>query len=723
MKPISAIENKNARVVHEVTVRPFTKKGIDLFRNWIQKQSWEEIKKAESVDEKVQVFQSMLMSKCNEFLPTKVRKIYSDDQPFCSEKMKRLKRQKNREYHKHRRSAKWKDLNKLYKTEVSKAKKDFYVNMVQDLKNSNPAHWYSKLKRLCSFDQHKSEPIIVESIKHLSDQEQSEVIANKFASVSQEYDPLNKDDISVPNFCQSTVPNFTPSQVKKKLLKVKTNKAVPPDDIPPKLIKLFASEISVPLSDIINTSVSTGSWSKSWKAETVTPVPKVFPPKSLNDLRNISGLKTFNKIAEQLLSELIIADMTQRLDRSQFANQKNLSLQHYLVRMIHKILVDTDHSSEGEATAVIATLYDWKEAFPRQCPKLGVEAFIKCGVRPSLIPVLISYLQDRTMRVKWHGCMSSEKKLNGGTAQGGTFGIWGYMAQSNDNADCVPQDYRFKFVDDLSVLETVNLLATWLSSFNCKVSVPSNLPLHNQIIDAKHLKSQHYLDEIEKWTESKKMILNVKKTKAMIFNFTQNYQFTTNLKLQDEVLEIVKETKLLGVIITDDLKWDRNTEYLVKKAYMRMEILRKTAEFTNNIQEKRTIYILYIRSILEQSCVVWHSSLTVENSEDLERVQKSAVRIIIGNKFENYENALIKANLQKLSDRREQLCLKFARQCLQSDKNEDIFPLKRKNHRMKTRKQEIFEVNKFNTERMKNSAILNMQRLLNEDFQKKRNIG
>ena len=114
---------------------------------------------------------------------------------------------------------------------------------------------------------------------------------------------------------------------------------------------------------------------------------------------------------------------------------------------------------------------------------------------------------------------------------------------------------------------------------------------------------------------------------------------------------------------------------------------------------------LFTSCIRKQSCVVWHSSLTVENSEDLERVQKSAVRIIIGNKFENYENALIKANLQKLSDRREQLCLKFAKQCLQSDKNEDIFPLKKKNHKMKTRKQEIFEVNKFNTERMKNSAI------------------
>ena len=597
------------------------------------------------------------------------------------------------------------------------------MNIVQDLKVSNPAHWYSKLKRLCSFDQQKSEPVIVESIKHLSDEEQAEIIADKFASVSQEYQPLNKDDITIPDFCESSVPTFTPLQVKEKLLKVKTNKSVPPDDIPPKLIKLFASEISVPLSEIINSSVRMGSWSKSWKAETVTPVPKVFPPKSVNDLRNISGLKTFNKIAEQLLSELIIDDMSERLDKSQFANQKNLSLQHYLIRMINKILVATDHSSEGEAKAVIATLYDWKEAFPRQCPKLGVEAFIKCGVRPSLIPMLISYLQDRTMRVKWHGRMSSVKKLHGGTAQGGTFGIWGYMAQSNDNADSVPEDLRFKFVDDLSTLEIVNLLATWLSSFNVKVSVPNNLPLHNQFIDAKHLKSQQYLDEIEKWTQSKKMILNVKKTKVMIFNYTQKYQFTTNLKLQNEELEIVKETKLLGVIITDDLKWDKNTQYLIKKAYMRMQILRKTAEFTNNINEKRTIYILYVRSILEQSCVVWHSSLTIENSQDLERVQKAAVRIIIGNKFENYEDALIKANLQKLSDRREQLCLKFAKQCLQSEKNEDIFPLKRKPHNMKTRKQEIFEVKKVNTDRLKYSAIPNMQTLLNEDFEKKRNIG
>ena len=196
-------------------------------------------------------------------------------------------------------------------------------------------------------------------------------------------------------------------------------------------------------------------------------------PKSPEELRNISGLITFDKISEQLLAELIIGDMANLLDKSQYANQKDLSLQHYLVKMINKILSDTDGCSKSETNAVLATLYDWKEAFPRQCPKLGIEAFIKCGVRPSLIPMLINYLQDRTMRVKWHGKISSERRLNGGGPQGATFGIWEYLAQSNNSADCVEEENRFKFVDDLTVLEKINLLITGLSSLNCKASVPN----------------------------------------------------------------------------------------------------------------------------------------------------------------------------------------------------------------------------------------------------------
>ena len=78
----------------------------------------------------------------------------------------------------------------------------------------------------------------------------------------------------------------------------------------------------------------------------------------------------------------------------------------------------------------------------------------------------------------------------------------------------------------------------------------------------------------------------------------------------------------------------------MKNAYSRIELLRKVAEFTKSIEDKREIYILHIRSILEQSCVVWHSSLTEENLLDLERVQKASIKLILGETFENYEDVL-----------------------------------------------------------------------------------
>ena len=167
--------------------------------------------------------------------------------------------------------------------------------------------------------------------------------------------------------------------------------------------------------------------------------------------------------------------------------------------------------------------------------------------------MLISYLQDRKMVVKWHGETSSVRNLNGGGPQGATFGIWEYLAQSNSSADCVDSEYRFKFVDDLTVLEKINLLVVGLSSYYAKSSVPNDIASHNQIIPANLLKSQDYLDEIKQWTDRQKMVLNQKKTKVMIFNFTDNHQFTTRLKLNNENLEIVKYAKLLGVIISDDI--------------------------------------------------------------------------------------------------------------------------------------------------------------------------
>ena len=68
--------------------------------------------------------------------------------------------------------------------------------------------------------------------------------------------------------------------------------------------------------------------------------------------------------------------------------------------------------------------------------------------------------------------------------------------------------------------------------------------------------------------------------------------------------------------------------------------------------QKKNIYITFIRPVLEQSAPVWHSSLTAENSSDLERVQKAAVRLIMGNRHENYQTSLTKLKLETLVERR-----------------------------------------------------------------------
>ena len=96
--------------------------GIDNFGAWIRNETWDEVLKAKTVDEKSEMLQNMLLKKLDEFLPQKNKTVTSDDQPFCSEKMKRLKRLKSREYHKNRKSVKWMELNKKYKIEVAKAK-------------------------------------------------------------------------------------------------------------------------------------------------------------------------------------------------------------------------------------------------------------------------------------------------------------------------------------------------------------------------------------------------------------------------------------------------------------------------------------------------------------------------------------------------------------------------------------------------------------------------
>ena len=77
-------------------------------------------------------------------------------------------------------------------------------------------------------------------------------------------------------------------------------------------------------------------------------------------------------------------------------------------------------------------------------------------------------------------------------------------------------------------------------------------------------------------------------------------------------------------------------------------------------------------------------------------------------------------DLQSLKDRRNNLCLTFAKKCLGNKKMKHLFPPNNRSHKMSPRNHEHFQVLHANTERLKNGPIIFMQNLLNQEVQKKK---
>jgi hypothetical protein len=118
-------------------------------------------------------------------------------------------------------------------------------------------------------------------------------------------------------------------------------------------------------------------------------------------------------------------------------------------------------------------------------------------------------------------------------------------------------------------------------------------------------------------------------------------------------------------------------------------------------------YTKEIRSILELAVPVWHSGLTAKQTRDIERVQKTALIIILGTNFMNYEVACTLLGIEPLAYRRETLCLNFAEKDVKKDNS--LFNKSEVN----TRNKNLVIEPKCNTKRFRNSSIPYLSRLLN----------
>ena len=196
----------------------------------------------------------------------------------------------------------------------------------------------------------------------------------------------------------------------------------------------------------------------------------------------------------------------------------------------------------------------------------------------------------------------------------------------------------------------------------------------------------------------------------MVFNKSRKWDFPPEVSFSDnQNLEVVPDMKLVGVIISEDLKWTKNTQYICQKAMSRMWFLRRMKRVRLDEEHLLDTYIKEIRSILELAVPVWHSGLTFRQSSDIERVQKTALFIILGNNYHSYEVACTLMEIESLDMRREKLCLSFAKRDIKKDKS--LF--QKTNKSVNTRNKNLVVMPKCNTRRFEKSSIPYLSKLVN----------
>ena len=421
-------------------VRPFSDSRVSEFGRWIQFENFSFLNTVDDPTEKVSAFENIISVKVDAIFPTKEVKIHNLDKEFMSNQMRKIRRQKSREYSRKGRSEKFLKMQKEF-LDLKSANSIKYIEEIEELKNCNVGQFFKKIKQIGARQGeivNKTFQLPSHSEQNLSTEESAEIIAKHFSSISKEYPPIDaeklpsrvKDKIFHPdvNIGAPKVQDFQVYQMLKKR-KIKSNSV--PGDIPSILKKEFLSEIAGPAALIFNSITESGLYPRQWVTEYVTPIPKVTtPPETEDELRNISLTADLSKDYENFLAEWLLPYIKKRIDPGQFGGLQGHSTVHYLITLYHFILTATSNSSIPHA--VMVALIDFSKAFNRIQHSKVIIRLSDWGVPGWLLRILISYLTGRSMILRYNGAQSSRHLMPGGSPQGALLGILLYLVYVSD---------------------------------------------------------------------------------------------------------------------------------------------------------------------------------------------------------------------------------------------------------------------------------------------------
>ena len=748
--PLTQDSVKRSRDYVTRTFRPLPQSGILEFGEWICSEDWSGIPDQGDPTQQVENFENIVNTKLDSMLPRKSVKINPNlDKPFYTAELKKLDRQVKREYRKHFRSEKYFRLKKYYDEKFRRAAEDYLEKNVRSMIDEDYGQAYQSLKKLGSQPGDCSDEGAFTLISHLeenlSTEESIERIAEHFAKISQEFPPLRitllpdkvKEKVTAP-INPSDLPDISDYEMYRQIRKSKKPRSQVPGDLPRRLIQEFSPELAGPAAEILRTVVKTGQWPGQWRVEYGIPLQKQDNPQNEDDLRVISLTSFFSKVSEQFVIDWLLQYVGDKIDWRQYGGTKGSSISHYLIDLVNFVLYNQDLKTPH---TVIAAMIDFSKAFNRINHNLIITTLSEMGVPGWLLKIVMGFLEERELILRYKGCSSSRKSLPGGGPQGTKLGLFlflilinaaGYQKLEKNTGLIITQnmqrrkplqDIHLKYIDDLSLAEALNLKECLVG--NPDPNPPRPFTYHertNQVLPPGACQLQEELDKLQKYCQDNQMVINNKKCKVMVFNPHRKYAGMPRLTLSgegEEFLQIVENMKLLGVQLRSDMRWCDNTDYICKKGFSRLWILRRLKGLGANQNELIDVYQKQVRPVLELAVPVWQSGITKSEKNQIERVQKCALYVILGNQYTHYSEALELVNCESLEDRRVKICEKFVKKSANHPKYHNWFRMdensvnERYTRKAKKCSKQKYHSVQYRTERYKNSPLPYLTELLN----------
>ena len=531
-------------------------------------------------------------------------------------------------------------LNKL----IINAKKSFYHNEFTRFKHDAKNTWSTINDLLCRKKRKSNFPSSLK-LNSMTITDKTE-IANEFNNYFTSVGPVYANAIPKKNRTYQSYLNkvilskfsFTLTN-KENVLKVidgflpKTSTG--PDGLSMKLLKRLKLHICDSLTLIINQSLTTGIFPENFKIAKVLPLFKKGDLSIMENYRPISLLPCISKIFEKVVSCQVYDYFIREklLYISQYGFRKGHSTEHACIEFLDKVFSELDN---GETP--ISIFIDLSKAFDTIDHKILLKKLSYYGLDNISVKWFDSYLNNRKQLVCIDDNNSSEELITTGVPQGSVLGPLLFIIYINDLYYATDKFKPVLFADDTTLMST---LCTFTRIIGSDADISYNI--------------NKELDKIHEWLCANKLSLNADKTKYMIFRYPQRRNIPVlELKFNNTSIEKVQVFDFLGLTISETLDWSHHINKITNKVSKVLGIMKKIKRFVSK-ETLRTIYNSLALPHFYYCVLTWGFS----NSRVL-KLQKKAVRIICGSKYNAHADPLFKElKLLKIQDIFMLQCTKF----------------------------------------------------------------